>query len=149
MTETLETGASADWDGKTDAACSTALASLNGVATNPSGISACYNIRSFNASVGAFQADLRLYRIASPTGDWTQLKQTGVNVGLSYVGASTEAGTSNKEKRRATPLSRPAPESGGGRGIHLRRSKAPIPKKLEGFTFKGSVFDDLDQLTDE
>ena len=75
-------------------ACTEALTILNGHASNPSGTSACYNIHNFDNTTGAFQSDLRLYRIAAPIGNWMRLSSASVDVRVKFDGASDVEGGS-------------------------------------------------------
>lgn len=76
------------WDALTDTACATALTYMNGVASNPSGIAACYNTRKYDNDSGVFLADLRLFRIAAPTADWRQLAVSSQKLEVTYSNAS-------------------------------------------------------------
>lgn len=76
------------WDTLTDTACATALTYINGVASNPSGIAACYNTRKYDNNSGVFLADLRLFRIAAPTAEWRQLAVSSQKLEVSYNNAS-------------------------------------------------------------
>lgn len=75
-------------------ACRSALASLPR-ASNPSGMSVCFNLPSLNTQDGIFEADLRLYRVSQSRGAWTQVdtKKIDVNVGFpdALVSSVTEA----------------------------------------------------------
>lgn len=75
------------WDAEVDAACQTVLAKLKR-ATNPTGTCICYNLLAMNNQTGAFEADLRLYQLSTPTGDFEGISADHVQVGLSYKGAS-------------------------------------------------------------
>ncbi|KAI9051721.1 hypothetical protein LZ554_004761 [Drepanopeziza brunnea f. sp. 'monogermtubi'] len=79
------------WNIETQALCADQLESLKGVATNPSGMAVCYNLPALDNTTGVFMADLRLYMIAQPTGDFTDIASTNVQVGLSYTGATVSA----------------------------------------------------------
>ena len=76
----------ATWNATTTASCMMAIQALNGTASNPSGMAACYNVYSLNNGTGAFQVDLRLYRVAAATGDWASVKSMSVE--LSYPNAT-------------------------------------------------------------
>ena len=67
----------------TNDACRSALAGMPR-ASNPSGMSICFNLPSLNTQDGVFEADLRLYRVSQPRAAWTQVdvKQIDVNVGF-------------------------------------------------------------------
>lgn len=79
------------WDVQTEAACVTQLMTLNGVASNPSGMAVCYNIPFFDNSTGVFQADLRLFMIGAATGDFAGIPSQDIMVGLQYNGATVSA----------------------------------------------------------
>jgi hypothetical protein len=88
-----------EWDATTEAACMTALAALNGQATNPSGMAVCYNLPYLNNSTGVFEADLRLFMISAPTGAFANIASSNVQVGLAYNGATVSAVNSSSLKR--------------------------------------------------
>ncbi|KAI9741496.1 MAG: hypothetical protein M1818_004302 [Claussenomyces sp. TS43310] len=75
------------WDVQTQKACAAQLSSLNGVASNAAGMAICYNIPSLNATDGSFFADLRLYVVASPTGDFAGIPIQDLFVNLQYQNA--------------------------------------------------------------
>lgn len=131
------------WESKTDKACNMALNTLNGVATNPSGLATCYNVQNFNSSTGSFQADLRLYRIAGPTGDWTQLDTQAVKVDVTYAGASIATQFTTKVKREELNISLPPLQRDEARDMFLRRSNGVPPKKLQELKFVGQVHGDM------
>ncbi|RFU30241.1 hypothetical protein B7463_g6085, partial [Scytalidium lignicola] len=81
----------ADWDAGTMTACMASLGSLNGVASNPSGMAACYNIPYLDNSTGVFKADLRLFTISPPTGTFANIASQNVQVAMSYDGATVSA----------------------------------------------------------
>ncbi len=128
-TEALATSSDADatWNNQTDAACTIALSALNGVATNPSGIAACYNIRNFNKSNGLFLADLRLFRIGAPAVNFTRLVVSSETLDVNYASASI-ASRDSMWKRDITPGN-----LAGGRiaakDVYLRRNTIGRPDK--------------------
>lgn len=134
--------AATTWDAQTEAACVKSLATMNGQASNPSGMAVCYNVRSFNSTSGAFQADLRLYRIAPPDKVWGSLKTQGVNVGLSYNGASVAPSNANKIKRDEEIISWPPIKLSKIDTLRLKRA-ASLPTKLQDMSFVGKVNSDL------
>lgn len=138
-TEDLDMGKSADWDDQTESACSTALVALHGVATNPSGIAACYNIQKLNFFTGSFEIDLRLYRISAPAEGWLKLDSSSVGVGLSYVNATISATTSGKAKREDQPVPWFPSQRDEAADIYIRRSTGVPPRRLESMTFVGTV----------
>lgn len=75
------------WDQAANEACIKSLRELP-QASNPSGTCVCYNLPALNNATGAFRADLRLYRLGLPTGDFQGIPPEQVKVGLSYSGAS-------------------------------------------------------------
>ncbi len=89
------------WDAQTAAACTTSLEALNGVASNPSGMAVCYNRPYLVNSTGIFEADLRLFMIAAPTGAFANVASANVQVGLAYDGASVSAVNASSLKARS------------------------------------------------
>ncbi|KAI1371438.1 hypothetical protein F4677DRAFT_435643 [Hypoxylon crocopeplum] len=75
------------WNTDTTAACMSALASLT-AASNPSGASVCYNLFSLDTNAGTFMADVRLFQISAPFGDFEGIPPENIQVGLQYKGAS-------------------------------------------------------------
>lgn len=130
------------WRTQTAAACMDSLAALNGKASNPSGLAACYNIASWNSSTGIFQADLQLYRIAAATGDWMTLMTQAVNVGLSYSGA-TVAPTGDNRKRSQESPSPIASESQMIEKSRVPRAAAAPPTMVQEMTFVGKINKDM------
>ncbi|AEO58249.1 hypothetical protein MYCTH_2305448 [Thermothelomyces thermophilus ATCC 42464] len=76
-----------EWNNMVDKACQDALRNVK-VPTNPSGTCVCYNLPLLNNRTGAFEADLRLYQLGEPTGDFQGVPQKNIEVELSYNGAS-------------------------------------------------------------
>lgn len=90
---------STTWSEGTSAACEAALSS--GVSSNPSGMAVCYNIATLDSTTGVFQADLRLYKVADPTGDFADIPSSSVAVGLSYTGATVSPVNESSLKTRS------------------------------------------------
>lgn len=78
------------WDASTSVACTTQLQKLNGVASNSAGMAVCYNLPFLDNSTGLFQADLRLYQISAPSGNFAGVPAQDVTVGLQYFGATVQ-----------------------------------------------------------
>jgi hypothetical protein len=127
------------WDAQTAAACTSKLAALGGVASNPSGLAVCYNLPFLDNTTGVFEADLRLYMIAAPTGGFANIASSNVQVGLSYDGATVSAVNASTLKRRsdATSLiSWPRDEEGVER-------RATAPTLVQSYAFVGQINKDL------
>lgn len=140
--ESAASDQSSTWDKDTEAACTEALSKANDGSSNPSGLVACYNIRSFNNSNGTFQADLILYRTSPPTGDWASVTPGSMRVKLACKGASLNMSDPKNRKRDDEivfwpPLRRPTRQA-----ITLRRSAPASPQKLQDLTFDGKVHAD-------
>ncbi|KAK1758884.1 hypothetical protein QBC47DRAFT_96641 [Echria macrotheca] len=75
------------WDQEANKACVDSLRQLP-QASNPSGTAVCYNLPALDNRTGAFEADLRLYRLGQATGDFQGIPPENIQVGLSYRGAS-------------------------------------------------------------
>jgi hypothetical protein len=83
------------FDQDTTAACTSKLMTLAPANISPSGMAVCYNIPMLDNSTGVFMADLRVYRVADPTGDFAGVQSQDVQASLSYTSAtvSENAGT--------------------------------------------------------
>ena len=120
------------WDAMADAACEDALNDLP-QATNPSGTCVCYNLPLINNQTGAFQADLRLYRLSAPSGVFTGIKPEDVQVSLSYNGASVSPVTQQMEQQRT-----------GTRAVRRQADDGDVKvnsslQKLQTYLFVGQV----------
>lgn len=117
-------------------ACVKALTALNGVASNPSGMAVCYNVMQMDNTSGVFMADVRLYKIAPPTGDWTTLDMKKVTTGLEYLGANvTQLQSSISKRDEIQP-----PD--GGLGEIAKRAAAPV-QSVQNTTFLGKAHPDV------
>ncbi|RDL39927.1 Uncharacterized protein BP5553_04267 [Venustampulla echinocandica] len=128
------------WDAMATLACTTTLESLNGQASNPSGIAVCYNLPFLDKATGVFQAELRLYTISPPTGNFASIAAKDINVGLTYNGATVSAVNASAMGRRseieATML---WPR---GDGIEKRQSPAE-PTLSQFYAFVGQINKEL------
>ncbi|KAK4118861.1 hypothetical protein N657DRAFT_325494 [Parathielavia appendiculata] len=89
----------AAWNEAANTACRDALRSMQR-ASNPSGACVCYNLPLLDNSTGTFEADLRLFQLSEPTGDFQGIPQDKIEIELSYNGASV----SEVSQQAATPL---------------------------------------------
>ncbi|KAL8967393.1 MAG: hypothetical protein Q9183_002938 [Haloplaca sp. 2 TL-2023] len=126
------------WIEQTRAACMKALTALEGEASSPCGLSACYNIQSFDSTTGIFNADLQLYRIAPATGDWASLMGGAVNIGLSYTDASVAPG-SPRQKRDQETLLRSSTEPSTLDKSRVRRMSPAAPTMVQEMGFVGQI----------
>ena len=110
------------WDEETAAACVEHLSKLKGP-TNPSGTAICYNLPSLDTATGRFMADLRLYQVATPSGDFQGISPEQIEVGVQYDGASV------------SPVS--ADTNGGG--ASTRKRQEAEPKLLQTYMMVGQV----------
>ena len=117
------------WDEETAAACVEHLSKLKG-APNPSGTAICYNLPSLNTTTGRFMADLRLYQVATPSGDFQGISPEQIEVGVQYDGASV------------SPFN---PDAGRGGGSTRKRQEVE-PKLLQTYMMVGQV--DLARMPD-
>lgn len=74
-------------DATVSAACGDALASIRST-PNEAGFLGCYNIPFLNSNTRVFEADLRLYQLAKPSGAFAGVEATDVSVQLSYPNAA-------------------------------------------------------------
>lgn len=75
------------WNEAANQACRDSLRMIQ-TATNPSGACVCYNLPALNNVTGTFEADLRLFQLSQPSGDFSGIPQDKIEVGLTYQGAS-------------------------------------------------------------
>lgn len=75
------------WNEAANTACRNALRGLQH-ASNPSGACVCYNLPLLDNSTGTFEADLRLFQLSEPTGQFQGIPQERIEVELNYNGAS-------------------------------------------------------------
>ena len=125
----LAANAGTPWEEATNNACSSRLAKPIGLAVNPSGILPCYNVRTLNSYTGVFSAELRLYRLTPASGDWAQLRNDGVTIGMAYQDATVT--------RQGTVGKRDVTES----RQHYRRADTAAPQLLQTLPFLGQVND--------
>ena len=110
-------------------ACMKALTAMNGNASNPSGMAVCYNVMMMDNTTGVFQADVRLFKISDPTGDWSTLDMSKVSTSLSYLGASV----SRENKKRDFDRT---PED-------VEKRTAAPPQSVQNNTFIGKAHADV------
>ncbi|KAI9739262.1 MAG: hypothetical protein M1834_007475 [Cirrosporium novae-zelandiae] len=120
-----------EWEAQTSKACMTAMTALNGNASNPAGMAVCYNLPFLDNTTGVFEADLRLFQIANPTGVWVGMQIRSVGVGLSYLGATIASGNGSIQKRDM---------SADVIGAELKERQAITkPTMLQSFSFVGQI----------
>jgi len=125
------------WDTQTAAACTTALVKLNGVASNPSGMSFCYNLPFLDNSTGVFQADLRLFMVASPSADFTGVPSQDISVAVLYNGATASTIDSSQLMPRDDNISLTWPSIRSTGGVEERQ--ASVPTMAQSYAFVGQI----------
>ena len=93
------------WDTATGAACVSALTNLAASSTSPSGMALCYNLPSLDNTTGVFQADLRIYKVSEPTGDFASISAANVEVGLSYADTTVSPVNASTMQKRTEGVS--------------------------------------------
>lgn len=81
------------WNAQAEQACMTSVMNLKGKASNPAGLAVCYNVPYLDEAKGTFEAELRMYNISAPTGDFVGITPAMMMVTLQYQGATIQ--TSN------------------------------------------------------
>lgn len=95
------------WATETVKRCATKLNSAR-IASNPAGVAGCWNLPLLVARTGVFAADLRLFRVAEPTGDWADVPISAYNISLEYDGsAAIQARNLSDKERRASEAGMP------------------------------------------
>ncbi|KAL9116803.1 MAG: hypothetical protein Q9187_006668 [Circinaria calcarea] len=121
----------------TNLACLKALGTPNDQASNPSGITVCYNVLSFDNSTGAFQADLQLYQISPASGDWAVLQEQGMDLKLSYPSTTVAPIYNSSIVERANELNSWLPISAvEGPELHRRTDS---PRIIADLSLTGSI----------
>jgi hypothetical protein len=93
------------WNENVLSSCTTQLQSLNGDAGNPSGMVACYNLPFWDNSTGVFHADLRLFMVSQPTGEFAGISAENVQVDLAYASANVQSVDNAALRRREDAMS--------------------------------------------
>ncbi|KFA48892.1 hypothetical protein S40293_02597 [Stachybotrys chartarum IBT 40293] len=78
-----------EWDQTTNDACIKALSILP-QSTNPSGHCICYNLPSLNTETGAFEADLRMYKLSQARDGFEGVAPKDIQVDVFYAGAGVK-----------------------------------------------------------
>ncbi|OCK81374.1 hypothetical protein K432DRAFT_18341 [Lepidopterella palustris CBS 459.81] len=131
------------WETQTQQACQNALASLNGQASNPSGMAVCYNLPFLDNSTGIFEAELRMYNISAPIDPWVGITSADVSMTLSYLGATVQSTNGTFMKRDST-LSWPPIRGREGELVERQSgSSTPPPGELKVLSYVGKINSNL------
>jgi hypothetical protein len=87
------------WENETLSACRATLSTLS-TATNPSGMAICYNLVQLDTNLGTFMADLRLFQLSPPSGDFEGIPPQQMKGGLSFSGATASKVNGQQLKAR-------------------------------------------------
>ena len=130
----------AQWEEKTRAACMQTLGSLNGQASNPSGIVVCYNLPFLDKATGVFQAELRMYNVSAPIAPWLGVTVSDVSMTLSYLGATVQNMAGNFTKRDVSypPVKREVRD-----GLIVERQTANTMTELKVLMYVGKINSNL------
>ncbi|KAM0271371.1 hypothetical protein ACHAQH_009136 [Verticillium albo-atrum] len=112
------------WEEETTSACRDSLAQLN-VASNPSGTGICYNLPSLDPATGVFEADLRLFKVSEPSGQFQGIPPENIEVGLSFAGASVSPVESSR--------------IAGGVRQSTKIKRAEVMDLLQSYMFVGQI----------
>ena len=130
-------------DVDTETACISALAALHGSTSNPAGVAACYNVLAFDNATGVFGAEIRLYRVAKPSGAWVDADMVGegVDVEVVFEGARTlSIGSVGKRDVLGSEVEASVPAIGSEEAKDLwRRRNAAVPAYVGGIEIEGKV----------
>ncbi|KAL2132745.1 hypothetical protein VTI74DRAFT_3428 [Chaetomium olivicolor] len=122
----------AAWNDAANTACRDALRNLH-LASNPSGTCVCYNLPLLDNSTGTFEADLRLFQLSEPTGQFQGIPQERIQVELSYRGASVS------EVKQGTGTGAGAPAAAGVTSRQDNSNGGGNLKLLQSYLFVGQV----------
>ncbi|KIW08714.1 uncharacterized protein PV09_00658 [Verruconis gallopava] len=90
LVEAAKSVNSTQWTAEAESSCMTAVMNLKGQASNPAGLAVCYNVPYLDQQKGVFEAELRMYNVCAPTGDFVGIPATDMMVTLSYAGATIQ-----------------------------------------------------------
>lgn len=124
----------AKWDQATSVACNEALSQLN-VASNPSGTAICYNLPALDNVTGIFEADLRLYQLSTPSGEFAGIPPENIQVGLTYHGAAVSAVDPRMIGGRSVETIQARQEA----VVPARANPAPELRLLQAYIFVGQI----------
>ena len=79
-------------------ACVSGLSGLTSV-ENAAGMAVCYNIVQYDQQAGAFEADLRLYQMFTPTGNFQNVPVNDIMISLTYPTSTTFQSLTKRRKR--------------------------------------------------
>jgi len=80
----------AQWNAQADQACMTAVMNLRGKSSNAAGLAVCYNVPFLDQQKGVFEAELRMYNISAPNGEFAGVTPAMMSVTLQYQGATIQ-----------------------------------------------------------
>lgn len=113
----------------TNDACRSALASMPR-ASNPSGMSICFNLPSLNTQNGGFEADLRLYRVSQPRGQWAQVDINQIDVNVGFPNARVSSVTQDDLSGVGMV---------GQLAARRERSQTDLPELLQSYMLVGQI----------
>lgn len=126
----------AAWEIAANTACTRALSQL-AKSTNPSGHCICYNLPALNNQTGEFEADLRLYQLSQPTGDFAGIPPERVMVELSYNGAQIQR-ILNSTARQPRPVRRQAADPAAAPSPPVGPNAANL-RLVQSYLFGGKI----------
>jgi hypothetical protein len=91
----------AKWNAQAEQACMTSVMNLRGKSSNPAGLAVCYNVPYLDEAKGTFEAELRMYNISMPSGDFVGVTPAMMMVTLQYQGATIQASNGALPVKRA------------------------------------------------
>jgi hypothetical protein len=132
------------WEEETKAACSNALMSLNGQASNAIGLAVCYNLPFLDNTTGVFQAELRMYNISAPINPWDGVTAADISMTMSYRGATLQEmnGTFAKRGEVGFPPIR-LRDVQNADGMLVERQNAGAPVELKVMMYVGQINSNL------
>jgi len=79
-------------------ACISSLSKFTSV-ENAAGMASCYNIIQYDEKASTFEADLRLYQMFTPTGDFKNVAVNDIMISLTYPTSTTFQSLTKRRKR--------------------------------------------------
>lgn len=125
------------WTAEVESACMDSMKALNGDAKNPSGMAACYNVPFLDSNSGVFEAEIRMYVINSPTGEWSGVTPKEMMVSLAYLGATVQQ--TNGSMMEIMPNEPAVKRSLEVSEAELLKRQTTMPNELKVLTYVGQL----------
>ena len=133
------------WNTEATTACMNAIDMLNGNSSNPTGLVACFNVPYLDQTNGTFEAEVRIFNVSIPTGQWVGVTTSQMTVGLNFQDATIQASDSLvKRDMDSQPLLRRQMTTTSSMMASATSSGAMMtPSQVGARTYIGQIYPNL------